>query len=67
MRGNEESEEIVTIPMSDLQRALEVLRQLETYFPDSAPAGQLGRLRAEAYCARIAIETVIGKEEVEIS
>lgn len=67
MRRNEESEIQVKIHMADLQRALEVLRQLETYFPESAPRGQLGRLRADAYCARIAIETVVGAEEVEVS
>ena len=53
------------IKMADLQRVLEVLREIEGYEPDET--GRLGKIRADAFCARIAIETVIGFEDVEVA
>lgn len=52
--------------MRDLLKALDVLRRMEAFTRDAAP-GELGTLRAEAFCARSAIEASLAVgERVEV-
>lgn len=53
------------VEMKDLQDALDVLRRVENFERDAAP-GELGKLRAKAFCTRVAIEVSIGAAEVEV-
>lgn len=56
----------MNIRMVDLQKALDVLRRVESYDQTTAQLGDLGRLRAAAACARIDLEVSIGRELVEV-
>jgi hypothetical protein len=56
----------VKIDMKDLQKALEVLRKIEAFSYEVAAPGDLGALRAQAFCARSAIETSLSVGQVEV-